>query len=809
VQAATVSISSVSPLFKVGRYAPAIYPGATYQLRATTGEQSPISRPFPADPGVHAATSRFVLGAGDWLDAFPAPVASDLTIQPATPSSFGAVLSVQVATGNAPPYQTAAASLQGDGTWKASLMLAPDTTSCLRLLPGAGPEPTLYDWIDTGRYFTPAAGMTAFFTAEEVYGVSTQGPTPFADPPSRSALMTAAFGAAMTGSGVFATREMPQGATLVDDKVYFVLHAPHAAYARLVFCGVPDAGGKYTRQLYTMSLTQDRFYWWCAIPATVATPGSLYRFLLNDDLEVLDPAAREVLDRGSFDVDFKADPNDPSTAWSLVLNVDDVRATAHAQPWQTMGWQNLLIYEMHTECFTNLNSGTRVPFDLLVDELQPVSRLGQPGYLWALPVTAFELLPVHEFNYAVDWGYDPSFYFAVDGHYGGSAGLARFVNAAHANARAVVLDVVYNHSLGSPLMKIAPDVYTNGDYDGNQMNCGHPMVIEHFRQATLHLMHTFGVDGFRFDDTKTIATKCTNGWQFLQAIHAAIRTAGAAETGRWPYCVAENSASVEWDISNPATGVMDGQWGITESYGILDASYDSGNGGDHSGELAQDMNAPAYWGRPFYQAVRFGESHDIVSTQGQRQTRIAARPPFGQGLQVAKALGALTLLTDGIPMLFMGQEYGETTPFTFFQNNSGTPPALNPQTYAGPAAGYNGSVLAWFRQVMGLRNDSSQGLQGDANYQVVATGNRTVAFTCGANQCLFAVVTVGTPNNRQDSGWLGLPAGSAYKEILNSSWPAFAVESEAEQTNGGYDARITSGQILNLPFAGAVVLQRA
>ena len=160
-------------------------------------------------------------------------------------------------------------------------------------------------------------------------------------------------------------------------------------------------------------------------------------------------------------------------------------------------------------------------------------------------------------------------------------------------------------------------------------------------------------------------------------------------------------------------------------------------------------------------------------------------------------------------MLFMGQEYGETIPFIFFQNNSGTPPALNPQTYAGAAAGYNGSVLAWFRQVMGLRNDSSQGLQGDANYQVVATGTRTVAFTCGVNQCLFAVVTFGTPNNRQDSGWLGLPAGSAYKEIFNSSWPAFAVESETEQTNGGYDARITSGQILNLPFAGAVVLQRA
>jgi hypothetical protein len=91
---------------------------------------------------------------------------------------------------------------------------------------------------------------------------------------------------------------------------------------------------------------------------------------------------------------------------------------------------------------------------------------------------------------------------------------------------------------------------------------------------------------------------------------------------------------------------------------------------------------------------------------------------------------------------------------------------------------------------------------------VVATGNRTIAFACGGNQNLFAVVTFGTPDQRQDSSWLGLPAGSAYKEIFNSSWPAFRVELELEQTNGGYDARIYRGHILNLPSIGAVVLEK-
>jgi hypothetical protein len=109
---------------------------------------------------------------------------------------------------------------------------------------------------------------------------------------------------------------------------------------------------------------------------------------------------------------------------------------------------------------------------------------------------------------------------------------------------------------------------------------------------------------------------------------------------------------------------------------------------------------------------------------------------------------------------------------------------------------------------MGLRNDPSQGLRGEVNYQVAGTGNLTLAFSCGAGQQLFAVVTFGTPNQRQDSSWLGLPSGAAYKEIFNSSWPAFQVEFEEEHANGGYDAEIGNGQILNLPYVGAVVLQR-
>ena len=798
---------SGSSLFKVGTYSVAIYPGASYTITSAQNIENPaIQRAFPADPTVLGGVSRFFLGASAWVNAFPAIASIPLTITPQLASSFSSGLSLQVSLGNGPVYDKVRASQRPDGTWEAGLRLPLNTTTSVDLLPVAGTEPKPYAWIDTSRYFTPTASTAKLYTTEGVYGVCARSATKFADPPDRVALMQAAFGNAVVATGIFSAREMPHGATLLGADIYFVVHAPHAVCATLILVDEGAAGGPARKEL-PMALTKDTVYWWCSLPASQVPAGNRYRFLLNDDVEVIDPAARAVQDGGTLGTSFGDDPKNPSTSWSVLLDMAAVSAAAHVQPWQTMGWQEFLIYEIHARRFTNLQSGTLTSFDLLADELNATSRLGHPGYLHELPVTIIGLMPVNEFSSVASWGYDPSFYFAIDGFYGGAPAMARFVNAAHASGRGVMLDLVYNHSLGSSLMSIAPDVYRNGDYDGDRMNCGHPMVGEYFRQASVYLFRTFNLDGFRFDDTQTIVTKCEGGWEFLGMIRASLRAAASAEGRAWPYCVAENSATNPWDVSNPSWGVMDGQWDIDEVYRVRDASYDSWHPGwDDSLPLKAEMDKPEYWGRPFYQATRYGESHDMVSGQDSLSIRIAARPPFGQGYQMAKALGTLTLLSNGIPMLFMGQEVGETMAFSFSNNDQW----INPQLDDLPAtsATDNTRILAWFRQLMGLRNDPSKGLQGDANYQIVATGDRTEAFVCGTGQRLFAVVTFGTPNQQQDSSWLGLPTGAAYKEIFNSSWPDFQVEFEQEQTNGGYDAQIYRGQVINLPQTGAVVLER-
>jgi 1,4-alpha-glucan branching enzyme len=805
-QALTPSVADypASARFKVGSYSASIYPGAIYTLTVGGIEgSSPYVRPFPSPLAAAGAPSRLIVGNEDWITAFPPVVAENIAIEPRPGSTcFAPGVSVQIATQIGPPHQTAAATRQADGTYTAAVDALQGIRNAIWLSPVSGPETQLYAWIDKSRYFTPQAAGATFYTAEGVFGLSMRGTPNFAEPPlSRQVLMDAAFGTPVARGGVFPSYELPHGPTPVGTDVYFVIHAPHAVTASLILVDENAPGGGLRRPPVPMQLTADTRYWWCKVDAGLAPPETRYRFLLNEVDEVMDPAARNVFDSGNFDTTPQDDPRDVNTSWTVILDAATVRAAAHQAPWKTMGWDSLVVYELHAKRFTDENPGGLAPLDVIA------GQLGPGKYLSKLPVTAIELLPLNEFKSTNSWGYNTAFYFAVESSYGGAAALAHTVNAAHASGRAVMLDLVYNHSLDSPLMNIARDVYRNGDAWGDRMNSGHPMVQEFLRQAIVYHLVTFGLDGFRFDDTKTILSNI-GGWDFLAIIRNALRGTATALGQSWPYCVAENERDdKKWDISNPAWSIVDGVWHIDEVYKIRDCTYDPWQASDdHAPALAGQMVIPQSWYRPFFEATRFGESHDMVSGQDPANQRIASRPPFRQGFQMSKAIGALVLFSNGVPMLFMGQEVAETRFFSFDNNG----PVTNPQDHDLPpgAATDQTRVLAWFRSLLGMRNDGYKGLRGDSNVMNIRMGHRTIAFSCGYGGSLFVVVTMGTTNQRQDSSWLGLPAGGTYKEIFNSSWPDFQVEFESQQSNGGYDARISTGAILNLPYIGAVVLER-
>jgi 1,4-alpha-glucan branching enzyme len=255
-----------------------------------------------------------------------------------------------------------------------------------------------------------------------------------------------------------------------------------------------------------------------------------------------------------------------------------------------------------------------------------------------------------------------------------------------------------------------------------------------------------------------------------------------------------------------AGGVLDGQWAFNESYPLGSAAH---NQDDQSWSIRDSLGVPISWGRPFNEAVRFGESQDTCGHPENGQVRLVRRAPYGQGFQMAKGIGTVVLLADGVPMLFMGQEGGEDNDFFFDYH-----PAVNRDDvtffarldlYQTPGDDHN-RILAWFRDLIGLRNNPANGLGGD-DYQITGRGNKTVAFTRSHNR-FFVVASLGTPDNRQTLSWLGLPADAGYKEIFNSSWPAYQVVSETDYTNGGYDAVLTADSIINVPPIGGIVLER-
>lgn len=835
------------PLFAVSQYETTIYPEALYRLDydpAQSPEKPALQRVFPVDPSDPGAGGTLLLGADDWRSDKPVRSSVvEVVVTPDAVDSFGAAPTAQVGVGRAAtPFQTVALQRQADQTWLARFNAFPGQLHWFSLLDTNGAEEERPDGsVSIQRTLTPVSdGPTQWFTAESVIGLTSNGEVKFGDVSTadRRALMQAAFSPQIVSAGVFNTWEMPLGATVVAAAVgtlaagtYFVVNAPHAARARVLLLDRLAPGGpKFTP--FDMSLTEDVRYWWCVVPAASAPHGTEYRFALNDTTEILDPASRTVTDPGHLlvqDDELTTTPNFAAGPWSKVVDLARVRSAFAGSNWRTQGWESLIVYELHASRFTDAHKdagGKLLPgFDQIRAELALPA-----GYLANLPTPALEFLPVHEFPSDNSWGYDPGFYFAVESSYGSPEAMAQCVRAANDAGKGMLLDLVYNHLSDSPLSIVAPEVYTDGQTQwGPMINFDHPACMEFFRQATVYMWDAFGIDGFRFDSTETIVNGGVNtsstpyviangpdgkpllgsggGWEFLGYLRAALRKAADATNRPWPYLCGENEPN-NWPMTQPASGVQDGQWNFLLSRALGDIAYKAANPDiDVSGNVKYGLDTDQTWLRPYFESVRYGESHDSASGQDNgNNKRIAARPPFRQGLQMAKAVGAAALLCNGVPMFFMGQEGGETRPFSF-DNAPDNPDAfLNPQTYTA-TDNDNGRVLAFFRSILGLRDNASNGLRGD-DAQQVRLGRKTIAFTRAAGGRFFVICTFGTSDTRQDSGWLGLPSGATYKEIFNSSWPAFAVEFEQEQTNGGYDAVISSGQILNLPYIGAVVLEQ-
>lgn len=451
----------------------------------------------------------------------------------------------------------------------------------------------------------------------------------------------------MTKQNIKRCCHMPSlGSTPQLNGVFFRVWAPRAATlaVRQVSTGAthelaPETGG------YFSGLVPD------------LEAGALYTYLLDGTLERPDPASR-------------CQPQGVHGP-SQVLASDSY--CWQDADWRGMALADLIIYELHVGTFSPV--GTLAGVEERLD------------YLVELGITALELMPVAQFPGARNWGYDGVYPYAVQASYGGADGLKRLVDACHRRGIAVILDVVYNHlgPEGNYLQAFGP--YFTDRYRtpwGEAVNFDGPGsdgVRAYFIGNALYWLAEYHLDALRLDAVHGIFDFSAR--HILDELNAAVQDL-APRLGRPVYVIAESDLNDSRLLRPRSAGgyALDAQWNDDFHHALhtLLTGERQGYYADF-GACAQLRKAFAegfvYGGdfSPFRQRRHGNEAADIdplrfvVCSQNHDQVgnrRAGDRLTQHLDLERLKLAAGAVLLSPFLPLLFMGEEYGETAPFQYF-----------------------------------------------------------------------------------------------------------------------------------------------
>lgn len=390
-------------------------------------------------------------------------------------------------------------------------------------------------------------------------------------------------------------------------------------------------------------------------------PGTRYTYIVDGNNDLPDPASR-----------FQPDGvHGPSAV------VDTAAFDWTDEHWTGIPLRNYVIYELHIGTFSE--SGT---FEGVIPHLEELSALG---------ITAIEIMPVAQFPGNRNWGYDGTYPFAAQNSYGGPAGLCSLVDAAHAHQIAVVLDVVYNHlgPEGNYLNNFGPyfsDRYRTPwgsavNFDGEQSD----EVRHYFIENARYWLEDLHLDALRLDAIHSIFDQSAN--PFLRELASDVHR-GARERGRHAYLIAESDLNDPRVIEPPAINGfgLDAQWNddfhhAVEVYLIGQQSMRAADFGSFTDIVRAYRDGYVYSGQysparrrrhgvPLQHAqpdqlVVFMQNHDQIGNRLNGE-RLSLLLPF----DALKLCAAAMMLSPYIPLLFMGEEYGETAPFLYFTSHA-------------------------------------------------------------------------------------------------------------------------------------------
>jgi maltooligosyltrehalose trehalohydrolase len=401
---------------------------------------------------------------------------------------------------------------------------------------------------------------------------------------------------------------------------------------------------------------------WFACEIGGLRAGLPYSFLLDDGREVPDPAAR-------------AQAGDVHGASLLVDPRSHVWKTAE---WQGRPWEEAVIYELHVGTFSS--EGT---FAGVTRRLDHIAELG---------FTAIELMPIAQFSGCRGWGYDGVLPYCPHNVYGGVDGLKRLVDAAHERELMVLLDVVYNHfgPDGNYIASYAPEFFDEERHTpwGAAIHFDDPSVRAFFTENSLYWLEEYRLDGLRFDAIDQISD--ISETHLLEEI---AQLARARFPERQIHLTTEDERNIVFLHPYDSDGrprLYTAEWnddfhhavhciGTGESAGYYSAFID-----DPIGHLIRTLaegfafqgEPYAPWenrargvpsaGQPPTAFVAFNQNHDQIGNR-----------VFGERLSVLtdtvtlKLLTTILLLSPQVPLMFMGEEWGECRPFLYFTDFRG------------------------------------------------------------------------------------------------------------------------------------------
>lgn len=580
------------------------------------------------------------------------------------------------------------------------------------------------------------------------------------------------------------------GLVIQHDYWYAIVHmASQAVHVQLI--------GDFTNwEANPIELTAipSRKFWYCKYLRTGNIPqptdGDRYHFRVKysetgEWFYFQDPAARHLEHTGL-------------NGYSLV---SDSAYQWQDDAWKRPGMEYYSIYQLHPLRFSG-----RYP------DLNPLQTVTAeiPEYICKTNATAIQLMPVNAFAGNVSWGYDGTFFYAIEDSYGAPDDLKALVDTAHQHGMAVILDVVLNHigNTDNVLWHIDQTEYVSGDTAwGPMLNFGSDITRHFLINSILYLAEEFHIDGFRFDMTHILhqgntwtshvrLPGKTSGWNFIRELRHRVKQLDSnilliAEELPDNWYVTQEQCDTSW--AGDWHGPYDAQW--------CDRFHDNAKAvltGAHLDLLQQVFRS---YGDSWHDAVNYTESHDEVGNEDKRIAKVARN---GMGWNMSQVAAAMTIFSRGIPMIFMGQEGGEWIQF----GQDGHPDStgswwdhhLNLTAYE--TMPYQQKILRWYRRMFEIRRENMQAFsQGNIRICHIHNDNGVVAFTRDEDK--FVIVL-----NFGPSTWWHYDVGVSgqYKELANTSWPAFNIWNFIEASRQGWHHHPIHD--VHIPAYGAVVLER-